>query len=113
MSSTRENIDNKADFDFNCYVVCLWNSVTVLLFSFLLLCNNSFFLILRRVRQGCAFSVLALRWRRRSLRVGSAGCGTGDKKQIKKQKMSKLQVGYEKEDFGVNTARSVYIGLKK
>lgn len=50
-------------------------------------------LVPRRVRQACVFTVRGLRWRKRSLRVGSAGCGIGEEKMKRNLKRSRLEVG--------------------
>lgn len=45
----------------------------------------------RPAKQVCVFTVQAWRWRKSSLRVGSAGCGTGAER-LKNQKRSRLEV---------------------
>lgn len=77
----------------------LWASLcwsvrfTVSHFTCILLKKYVFFFFLsRQAKLVCVFSVQGWRWRKKSLRVGSVGCGTGEE-SLHSQKMSRLEVG--------------------
>lgn len=59
-----------------------------------------YFVFSRQAKPACPFTVQEWRWRRRSLRVGLAGCGTGEERLIRNQRKSRREVWGRKEAVG-------------